>query len=78
MVHGGEDYLRQPCGEEAAGWIHLGRSSPTIRVAATRLVFRQKLLEIMSANLDLRRAMLRLAGEHTRTLMTGYAYIQRV
>ena len=78
VVHGGEDYLRQHCGEEAAGWIHLGRSSPTIRVVATRLAFRQKLIEIMAANLDLRRAMLRLAGKHTHTLMTGYAYIQPI
>lgn len=78
VVHGGEDYLRQHCGEEVAGWIHLGRSSPTIRVVATRLAFRQKLLGIMAANLDLRRAMLRLAGKHTQTLMTGYAYIQPI
>ena len=78
VIHGGEDYLRQHCGEDAAGWIHLGRSSPTIRVVASRLAFRQKLIDIMASNLDLRRAMIRLAAKHTTTLMPGYAYIQPI
>lgn len=78
VIHGGEDYLRQHCGEEVAGWIHLGRSSPTIRVVATRLAFRQKLLDIMASNIDLRRTMLQRASKHVKTLMPGYAYIQPI
>lgn len=78
VIHGGEDYLRQKCGEDAAGWIHLGRSSPTIRVVASRIAFRRKLLEIMDSNLALRRAMIRLAGKHLKTLMPGYSYIQHI
>ena len=41
VIHGGEDYLRKKCSEDAAGWIHLGRSSPTIRVVASRIAFRK-------------------------------------
>jgi len=78
VIHGGEDYLRQQCGEEAAGWIHLGRSSPTIRVVATRIAFRQKLLDAMELNLGLRRAIVHFAGRHLKTLMPGYAYIQHI
>jgi argininosuccinate lyase len=78
VIHGGEDYLRQECGEDAAGWIHLGRSSPTIRVVATRIAFREKLLEIMGANLALRQAMTTFAAKHVKTLMPGYAYIQHI
>ena len=78
VIHGGEDYLRQKCGEDAAGWIHLGRSSPTIRVVASRIAFRRKLLEIMDSNLALRLAMIKLARKHIKTLMPGYAYIQHI
>jgi argininosuccinate lyase len=76
VVHGGEEYLREKCGEDAAGWIHLGRSSPAIRVVATRVAFREKLLQIMYANVVLRKTMIRLAGKHIKTLMPGYQYIQ--
>ena len=78
VIHGGEDYLRRECGEDAAGWIHLGRSSPTIRVVATRIAFREKLLEIMAANLALRQTMIAFAAKHAKTLMPGYAYIQHI
>ena len=78
VIHGGEDYLRQECGEDAAGWIHLGRSSPTIRVVASRIAFRRKLIDIMTSNLELRHTMIKLARKNLRTLMPGYAYIQPI
>ena len=78
VIHGGEDYLRKECGEDAAGWIHLGRSSPTIRVVASRIAFRKKLIDIMHTNIELRRAMIRLAEKNLKTLMPGYAYIQPI
>ena len=38
VIHGGEEYMRKFCEEEHSGWLHLGRSSPSLRVTASRIV----------------------------------------
>ena len=78
VIHGGEEYMRKFCEEEHSGWLHLGRSSPSLRVVASRIAFRSLLLQVMSSALDLRSQMIDVAGQHTETLMPGYSYIQHI
>jgi argininosuccinate lyase len=78
VIHGGEEYMRKHCDEEKSGWLHLGRSSPSLRVVASRIAFRQLLLQIMEATLELRDKFIELGAEHVETLMPGYSYIQHI
>jgi argininosuccinate lyase len=78
VIHGGEEYVRKHCEEEHSGWLHLGRSSPSIRVVASRIALRDCLLAIMSANLDLRAKLIDVSEQHSETLMPGYSYIQHI
>jgi argininosuccinate lyase len=78
VIHGGEEYMRKYCEEEKSGWLHLGRSSPSLRVVASRIAFRNLLLQIMASALDLRSRMIDVAEQHVETLMPGYSYIQHI
>jgi len=78
VIHGGEEYMRKFCDEDSAGWLHLGRSSPSLRVVASRIAFRSLLLQIMDASLTLRERTIETAQLHVETLMPGYSYIQHI
>ena len=78
VIHGGEEYIRKHCEEEKSGWLHLGRSSPSLRVVASRIAFRGLLIGIMQSALTLREALIDVAARHTETLMPGYSYIQHI
>ena len=78
VIHGGEEYMRRHCDEEVSGWLHLGRSSPSLRVVASRIAFRDLLLRIMAATLDLREQFIETASQHVDTIMPGYSYIQHI
>lgn len=78
VIHGGEEYMRKYCDEQTSGWLHLGRSSPSIRVVASRIAFRNLLLSIMASTLELREKLIELGAEHIETLMPGYSYIQHI
>lgn len=78
VIHGGEEFARKYGEEEQSGWLHLGRSSPSIRVVASRIVFRELQLQIMSSANDLRGRLIDVAEEHVETLMPGYSYIQHI
>src|SRR4051812_3249647 len=78
VIHGGEEYMRKHCEEEKSGWLHLGRSSPSIRVVASRIAFRNLQLQIMASALDLRAKMIDVAEAHVETLMPGYSYVQHI
>lgn len=78
VIHGGEEYVRKHCEEEKSGWLHIGRSSPSIRVVASRIAFRNLLLQIMSSSLDLREKLIEVSSHHVETLMPGYSYIQHI
>jgi argininosuccinate lyase len=78
VIHGGEEYVRKHCEEEQSGWLHLGRSSPSLRVTASRIAFRDCLLQIMQSNLDLRAKLIEVSAQHLETLMPGYSYIQHI
>ena len=45
MKAGRDEELRQ-FEEEQSGWLHLGRSSPSLRVTASRIAFRDLLTEV--------------------------------
>jgi argininosuccinate lyase len=78
VIHGGEEYVRRHCEEDQSGWLHLGRSSPSLRVVASRIAFRNLLVQIMSSQLDLRERMIEVAERHVESLMPGYSYIQHI
>ena len=78
VIHGGEEYIRKHCEEEKSGWLHLGRSSPSLRVVASRIAFRSLQVQIMASMLDLRQKMIDVAAQHVETLMPGYSYIQHI
>lgn len=78
VIHGGEEYMRKHCEEEQSGWLHLGRSSPSIRVVASRIAFRDLQIQIMASALDLRTKIIDVAEQHLETLMPGYSYIQHI
>lgn len=78
VIHGGEEYMRKFCEEEQSGWLHLGRSSPSLRVVASRIAFRSLQIQIMSALLDIREKLIDVAERHVETLMPGYSYIQHI
>jgi argininosuccinate lyase len=78
VIHGGEEYMRKFAEEEKSGWLHLGRSSPSLRVVASRIAFRSLQLQIMAAALDMRAKIIDVAEQHVETLMPGYSYIQHI
>lgn len=78
VIHGGEEYVRRHCEEEQSGWLHLGRSSPSLRVTASRIAFRDCLLQIMASNLALREALIDVSERHVESLMPGYSYVQHI
>ncbi len=51
---------------------------PRLRVVASRIGFRDLLLDVMSASLEVRDALIKVGGEHTETLMPRYSYIQHI
>ena len=70
--------MRQHCDEGVSGWLHLGRSSPSLRVVASRIAFRKHLLGIMSSANEIRATLINVAERHIETLMPGYAYLQHI
>jgi argininosuccinate lyase len=77
VIHGGEEYMRKHCDEDSSGWLHLGRSSPSIRVVATRIAFRKLQMETMASINELRQTLIDVSKQHVETLMPGYSYIQQ-
>ncbi|HZL28858.1 MAG TPA: lyase family protein [Acidobacteriaceae bacterium] len=78
VVHGGEEFMRKYCDEQTSGWLHLGRSSPSLRVVASRIAFRDLLLSIMSSTLSLREKLIDMGEQHIESLMPGYSYVQHI
>jgi argininosuccinate lyase len=87
VIHGGEEYMRKHCDEENSGWLHLGRSSPSIRTVATRIAFRRLQMQIMDSINELRgtladsctqnREITRTAGASNRRAAPASAYEKR-
>ncbi len=73
----GEAYLIEKLGEEIGGRIHLGRSSGDLNSVAARIGLRDKLLNVMEANLKVREAYLKLAEQHLETVLPTYTMMQQ-
>lgn len=77
VIHGGEEYLRNACDEDRSGWLHVGRSSASIRSVASRIAFRSLLLQAKLSICELRAALIETADRYVETVMPGYSYIQQ-
>ncbi len=73
----GEAYLIEKLGEEIGGKIHLGRSSGDLNSVSARLGLREKLLNVMAAELRCREAYLKLAEQHLETVLPTYTMMQQ-
>ena len=73
----GEAYLIEKLGEEIGGKIHLGRSSGDLNSVSSRIGIREKLLNVMEADLLCREAYLKLAQQHLETVLPTYTMMQQ-
>ena len=75
-MHSGEAILTESLGAEVAGRLHLGRSSGDLLTVSFRFTLRERLLLLAKGLNALRHAVLKLAREHTETVMPGYTHLQ--
>jgi argininosuccinate lyase len=73
----GEAYLIEKLGEEIGGKIHLARSSGDLNSVSSRIGIREKLLEVLEADLQCRAAYLNLAQLHLETVLPTYTMMQQ-
>jgi argininosuccinate lyase len=73
----GEAYLIEKLGEEIGGKIHLGRSSGDLNSVSSRIGIREKLLSVMEAEIQCRKAYLELARQHLETVLPTYTMMQQ-
>jgi argininosuccinate lyase len=71
-----ERFIAERAGEDVAGRMHTGRSRNDQSAAVSRLVSRDRLIEVLDALLRLQVAVLSVAGEHLDTYMPGYTHLQ--
>jgi argininosuccinate lyase len=72
-----ERLIVDACGEDAAGRLHTARSRNDLDMTMYRMRQRELLLELVSATLDLRRALLDLADRHRETVFAVHTHTQR-
>ena len=77
-VHSGELVARGQLGEEVSGWMHVGRSSPSIRVVASRISVRERVIDLAGTLNVLRAVMAELAERHADAVMPGSSYLQPI
>jgi len=70
-----EAYIRDKVGPEG-GRIHTGRSRNDEVAACIRLSLREEMLSLMEGQTGLIQTILRLAAEHTQTLVPGFTHTQ--
>lgn len=75
-MHSGESILTKALGREAAGKMHLGRSSGDLLAVSVRFTLRTKLLIIGDLLDTLRSVTLDLARSHVETVMPGCTHLQ--
>lgn len=73
----GEAYLIEKLGEEIGGKIHLGRSSGDLNSVSSRIGIREKLLNVMEADLQCREVYLNTAQQHLETVLPTYTMMQQ-
>src|SRR5436190_15066874 len=75
-VHSGEQYLIRALGEDVGGRLHLARSTGDLTSVGINVLQREHLLSVMEAVNRLRPVLVRLAREHTDTILPGYSFGQ--
>ncbi len=71
-----EGLLVAACGEEVAGRLHTARSRNDIDMTMYRMRQREHVLALIEATLDLRTALVDLAGRHRATLFAAHTHTQ--
>lgn len=71
-----EAYLFDRIGEDVGGQMHTGRSRIDQGATVRRLYKRNRILAVLQRITELQAVLLKLAGEHARTLMPGYTHMQ--
>ena len=71
-----EKLLEQACGRDLAGKMHTARSRNDIALTLYRMTARVELLSVAQSGTQLRRVLLRLAGDHLETLMPAHTHTQ--
>lgn len=72
-----ERLIIERCGEETAGRLHIARSRNDIDMTMYRIRLRELLLELLGANLELRRTLIDLAARHGETIFAAHTHTQR-
>ncbi len=67
-----EGYIVSQVGLDIGGKLHTGRSRNDLHGTVTRMNVRDAILNLYTMILELRSALLKLACEHTSTVLTGY------
>jgi argininosuccinate lyase len=71
-----ERLLVQACGEETAGRLHTARSRNDIDMTMYRMRQREFALGLLGATLELRRALLAIAGRHRESVFAAHTHTQ--
>jgi len=72
-----ERLIVNACGEDVAGRLHTARSRNDIDMTMYRMRQREFILELASASLELRAALLELADRHRETVLAVHTHTQR-
>ncbi len=72
-----ERLISAACGDDIAGRLHTARSRNDIDMTMYRMRHRECILDLLSATLDLRRALLTLAERHRETIFAVHTHTQR-
>lgn len=71
-----ERQLSADAGEDAAGRLHMARSRNDIDMTMYRMRQREFVLAVLRASLDLREALLEIAGRHLETVFAAHTHTQ--
>jgi len=71
-----EDYLFNKISEEIGGKMHTGRSRIDQGTSVRRLYKRDRLLDVIDRLIDLQAVILKVAENHSNTIMPGYTHMQ--
>ena len=72
-----EHLLIARCGEETAGRLHTARSRNDIAMTMYRMRLRELVLDLLAANLALRRTIIDLSAQHQHTVFAAHTHAQR-
>ncbi len=75
-VYNSKDALLKSLIKDDAGWLHAGRARREAVNIAYLLAVRSRVLRLVGEHIELANTFLKKAGQHTRTVMPDYTYLQ--